>query len=322
MANNETYQPAPEDITLARAMNRLIETGEHAGFTDDSLFKALETYRNSVQLKERAAADPKLWNSIEKEITDGNQLPRKMAHIFSLSTPYMKIAAAFLVAAILSLLYLSLPDSEPEFLAESGANQTEIALDDGSSITLRPYSRVKAEETSQAQVTYRVEGEAYFNVSSDESRTFSVVADDGRVDVLGTRFTVSTWSNNVRVFLEEGSILFSDTGTGESVTLEPGQFSILSNGKPSQPETGNSATFTGWMNNVLNLEQRTLRDIAAELSHHYDIEITIPDEAAEESLSGSIRLDELGQVLDDLELSLGGEFVSTSENSYRYTVNP
>jgi len=322
MTNNDTYQPEPEDINLARAMNRLIETGEPVGSADDSLFYALETYRNSVQLKQQATPNPGLWDSIEKEITAGNQQTGKTAHMFSIRSPYLKIAAALLVAVLISLLYLTLPDSEPDFLAVSGANQTELVLDDGSVVTLRPHSSVKAEDQTETQMTYRIEGEAFFDVETNESRMFSVLAGEGRIDVVGTRFTVSNWGGDVRVFLEEGRVRFSDSGSGELVTLEPGEYSVLERGALSLPASGNPLTFTGWMNNVINLDQRSLRDIAAELSHHYNVQLVIPGEASGESLSGSIRLDELDQVLDDLELSLGGEFIRTSENSYRFRAKP
>lgn len=322
MASNETYQPEPEDLNLARELNRLIETGEPVGSADGSLFNTLEMYKKTVQLRHEAAADSSLWDSIEKQMESGKHESGKTALFFSIRNPYLKIAAVLLAAALISLLYLNLPDSEPEFLAVSGADQTGLVLDDGSVVTLRPYSNIKAVEKSEEQVAYRIEGEVFFDVVSDESRTFSVAAGEGRVDVVGTRFTVSTWSGDVRVFLDEGSVRFSDTGSGETVTLKPGEYSVLGEEGLSQPASGSAITFTGWMNNIINLEQRTVRDITAELSHHYDVQLVIPDEVAGESLSGSMRLDELDQVLEDLELSLGGEFIRTSENSYRFRTNP
>ncbi|PWN07702.1 FecR family protein [Rhodohalobacter mucosus] len=322
MANNDTYQPEPEDISLARSLNRLIESGEPVSSDQVSLFNALETYKSTIQLRHEAKADSDLWDSIENQIETDTKQSGTTATLFTIRSPYLKIAAAFLVALLISLLYLSLPDSEPEFLATSGANQTRVVLDDGSVVTLRPHSRLKTEESTDAQVTYRIDGEAYFDVTSDASRTFSVVAEEGRVDVLGTRFTVSTWSSDVRVFLEEGRVRFSDSGTGESVTLDPGEYSVLEPGGPATPISGNPETFTGWINNVINLDERTLSDIAEELSHHYDVELVIPDTAASESLSGSIQLDDLNQVLDDLELTLGGEFERISENRYRFRANP
>lgn len=322
MANNNTYQPEPEDLNLARDLNRLIETGEPVGSAYGSLFNALELYKKTAQLRHEAAADSALWDTIEKQMETGKQESGNTAQIFSIRSPYLKIAAVLLLAVLISLLYLNIPDSEPEFLALSGADQAELILDDGSVVTLRPHSNIRAAEKTEDRVTYKIEGEVFFDVVSDESRTFSVVAGEGRVDVVGTRFTVSTWSSDVRVYLDEGRVRFSDTGSDEMVTLEPGEYSVLDEEGLSQPAFGNAMTFTGWMNNIINLEQRTVRDIAAELSHHYDVQLVIPDQVAGESLSGSLRLDDLDQVLDDLELSLGGEFIRTTENTYRFRANP
>jgi ferric-dicitrate binding protein FerR (iron transport regulator) len=322
MANNETYQPGPEDFRLARELNRLNETGDSAGPSDDSLFNALETYKASVQLKRSGSAHAELWNNIDKQIEQDSRRFGGTGSVFSIYSPYFKIAAAILVVVLVSILYLTLQDSETEFVAASGADRAELTLEDGSTVTLRPHSSIKTIEVTEDQITYKIVGEAYFDVATDINRTFSVLAGEGRVDVLGTRFTVSDWSSEVRVFLEEGRVRFSDSMSGESVTLEPGQYSMLSANGLSQPESGDSTTFVGWMDNVISLDQRSLKDIAAELSHHYDVRLMIPDEAAEVSLSGSIRLDDLDDVLKDLELSLGGEFVPVGENSYRFTETP
>lgn len=322
MANNETYQPGPEDFKLARELNRLNETGDSAGPSDDSLFNALETYKASVQLKRTGSATKELWNNIDKQIEQESRRTRGTGSVFSIYSPYFKIAAAFLVVVLVSILYLTLQDSETEFVAASGADRAELTLEDGSTVMLRPHSRIEAIEVSDDQVTYKIDGEAFFDVAKDMNRTFSVLAGEGRVDVVGTRFTISDWSSNVRVFLEEGRVRFLDSRSGESVTLEPGQYSMLSADGLSQPESGDSTTFVSWMNNVIILDQRSLNDIAAELSHHYNVQLIIPDEVAEVSLSGSIRLDDLDEVLNDLELSLGGEFVSVDENSYRFIETP
>jgi ferric-dicitrate binding protein FerR (iron transport regulator) len=323
MTINESNQPQPdpEDMNLAMELNRFNETGDSASLRNESLFNALEMYKQTAQLKRSSTAGPEIWDSIDRQITTRHKGSGSTAKIFSIQSPYLKAAAALLVFVLLSLLYILIPKSEPEYLAVSDAERTELILDDGSVVTLRPYSRLSIEEKTESRETYRVEGEVFFDVVSDESRTFSVMADGGRVDVLGTRFSVSNWSSDVRVYLEEGTVRFSDTETEQSVTLEPGEYSLLREDGLMEPLSGDETLFTGWMDSVISLEQRSLGDIAAELSYHYNVELTIPEEAADMSLSGSLQLDDLSDVLDDLALSLGGRFIQTGDRSYRFTTS-
>ncbi|MDX1590399.1 MAG: FecR domain-containing protein [Balneolaceae bacterium] len=323
MAINDSNQsqPKPEDIRLAIELNRFSETGDSAGLRNESLFNALESYKQAAQLKKNESADPGLWNSIDKQISANRNETGKTASIFSIQSLYLKVAAAILVLVMISMLFLFIPQSEPEYLAVTESEKAELVLDDGSVVTLRPYSSLRIEEKSETQVTYTIEGEGFFDVVSDESRTFSVLADGGRVDVLGTRFSVSNWSSSIRVFLEEGSVRLTDTERNESVILEPGEYSELSDSGLTRPQEGDEMVFTGWMQRIISLEQRPVSDIAAELSHHYNIELIIPEEAAGESLSGSLQLGELEDVLDDLGLSLGGRFIQTGDRSYRFTSN-
>ena len=322
MANNETYRPEPEDFRLARELNRFNESGDSSSLSGDPIFNALEKYKSSVQLKRIGSANTELWNNIDKQIDQDGRKFSGTGSVFSIYSPFYKIAAAILIVILLSVLYITIQNTEQEFVAFTEAERTELTLEDGSKIILRPYSRIEAIEITEGQVTYRIDGEVFFDVTNDKNRTFSVLAGEGRVDVVGTRFTVSDWSSDVRVFLEEGSVRFLDSRSGESVTLEPGQYSVLSTGGLSQPEPGDSRSFAGWMNNVISLDQRSLKDIAEELSHHYDVQLIVPDETAQVSLSGSIRLDDLDDVLDDLELSLGGEFIPAGEKTYRFIENP
>jgi transmembrane sensor len=324
MAENSKYQPGAEDYKLAQDLNRISQTGEIPGRSGDELSGLLLSYKNRVSLKQTEEAGIECWQNIENAIRAGNRDAGSIrsAPVHLLSNPYLKAAAVLLTFLVLSLIYLLLPVQEKQYVAVSSSEKTEVILHDGSLVTLRPHSTLLLLEESDKEIIYQLTGEGYFDVVRDQNRTFSVIAESGRIDVLGTRFTLSTWSNDVRVFLEEGRVRFSEIKTGDSVELMPGEFSNLTNEGLTLPVTGNADMFTAWLNNEIYLDQRPLAEITMELSHHYDITIEIPDELMHESLSGTIFLDNLNEVLDDLALSLDGEFIQIGENSYRFRENP
>lgn len=322
MADKKRYQPGNEDYELVQELNRISESGKGSVTPDDRLYSYLDAYKKSVSLNTNENADTGLWGRIAAEMNQSERHITSSARFFRLSNPYMKIAAVLMVFVMLSLLYFALPDKSSELIASSESQKTEVILQDGSEVTLRPYSTLALIDVTEAQVIYEVSGEAFFNVVSNENRRFSVIADGARVDVTGTRFTLRNWGSSVSVFLEEGSVKFSTADYTETVSLIPGQASDLTESGISEPVQARDNLFTGWLQDELILDQRNLDDIISELSHQYQVDIKIPDELKGESLSGTIRFGELEDVLNDLGLSLNGEFRQTDRNSYRFESNP
>lgn len=324
MADHSKYQPGAEDYQLAQQLDRISQTGEIPGESEDKLLGFLLLYKKRVILKHSEEPGFESWNKIELAIRANNRETgsKNSAPIFLLSNPYFKAAAVLLTFLVLSLIYFMLPVQEKQYVAESSTEKTEVVLDDGSIVTLRPHSALMLLDRSDSEVIYQLTGEGYFDIKHNQNRTFSVLADAGRVDVLGTRFILSTWSDEVRVYLEEGSVRFSYSESGDSVVMAPGEYSTLNADGISMPIAGDVALYTAWLKDEIYLDRRPLADIAAELSHHYAISIEIPDELLNESLSGTIMLDDMKDVLDDLALSLNGEFVRTGENTYRFRENP
>ena len=111
--------------------------------------------------------------------------------------------------------------------AAAGSERVTYTAPDGSEVTLRPHTSLYALDAEAGTMRYRVEGEAFFAVVRDPSRTFVVEADGARVQVLGTRFDVSTWGERTSVYLEEGRVRFEHVPTGQAVMLAPGQRSVV-----------------------------------------------------------------------------------------------
>lgn len=313
MSEDRTYQPEPEDFELARLIGASREKNEVIQAGVNSLLDILESYKSNTELKFEANRRDLAWHSIENKIDE----TEKGAHIYKLSPILLKVAAVILVTALTVLLYFTYRTPSPELIGESFNERLVIELADGSAVTLRPNSRLYLLEDSYEKLQFEIFGEGYFDVIRNEQREFTVQAGDARVDVLGTRFTVSDWGDAVRVFLDEGLISFSRLDMLQSVNLIPGQYSTLIEGSIQQPEIVEERSYIGWLMDEIILDSRTLSDIADEISHHFNVELIIPNELRLERLSGKLSLDHLDLLLEDLGRSLDGIFREIEPGVYR-----
>lgn len=318
MNNNQLPHNDP-DLVLAKEIGECRDNRVDLNTISDYLPDYLLAYKKDKETLENAITVPqsRMWSAIENEIS-ANKKAVKIYPLNAARRRYLRIAAAITLAALLSLFYLTREQTRV-LVAEAGQTITEVNLDDGSNITLRPNSTLwKVSETDSKQ-EYRLEGEGYFNVASKPDRVFSVSASDGRVTVLGTRFVLSDWGNQTRVFLEEGSVQFEVIETGEKADLDPGEKAIISsNKKLTMPEPAEQEIFTSWMDSRLQFSDRPARLIFDELEFHFQIQIQAPETIEQESLGGSVTLDQKDEALRDLGMVLGGSFETSDGTTYQF----
>lgn len=108
-------------------------------------------------------------------------------------------------------------ERKPSLLGKAtspAAARTLLRLEDGSSVSGRSEdARVTALAVSATSATLKLEsGSAHFDVTRNEGRQFEVLADDVRVSVLGTAFSVTLTATAVTVSVERGRVLVSWPG--------------------------------------------------------------------------------------------------------------
>lgn len=228
---------------------------------------------------------------------------------------WASIAATLLIGGLIAVLTLRGPDAT--LVATADAETMEYTAPDGSVITLRPHSNLYAVDESGTR--YRLDGEAFFAVTARDEGTFAVEAGEAVVEVLGTRFNLSTWGGSAAVYLEEGRIRFAHVSTGDEVILEPGQSSRLTTeGGVREPEAERAGEHLDWLSGEMQFQQQPVALVAAELAQHFGLDLEIPEPVRGETLSGRILLGDAGQSLEDLGSVMGGRFVPTDPNAYRF----
>ncbi|MDZ7657767.1 FecR family protein [Fodinibius sp.] len=310
------------DLQLARKVGNHQLDEKPLSDIDDPLINQLLTYKRQKTSENPIDPDDKqqVWDDIASATQPQSQ-SAKVTSIFSSKSIQWAAAAVLIIGAIFSFVYLNYLN-QPQIVAQSQTTIKTVTLSDGSSVTLRPHSTLFEVEESATSQQYRLEGEAIFDVTSEPDRTFQVTTALGKVTVLGTRFSVSSWGKQMQVFLDEGSVEVISTQSQNPVQLSPGQSASIDSSKNiTVSEKANHKEYFDWINGELVFENKALKDITAEIEQQFNITITLPETIAEDSLSGQLPLDNLELALQDLELVLNGEFSKTGEQSYTFEAN-
>lgn len=264
--------------------------------TPDTL---LSDYRQAWASAPVSVDSAAVWASISTAM----QAEPAPAKVHRLSPSWMRYAAAavfFIGGLIVLARYLSVPHT---LSISTDAQILAYTLTDGTVVTLRPNSSLRQLEAPEGVERFELSGEAFFSVTPAQ-RTFEVVTPDGVIRVLGTKFNVRTWSEGTRVYLESGSVGFSnDIG---DVRLQPGyEATAPTSGSPITVVSSDGSTSTAWLRSELILDETPLSEVAAELEHHYNIRIELPAELAAQSVSGRLMLADRAGTLDQLRMITG-----------------
>lgn len=203
---------------------------------------------------------------------------------------------------------------------------TESILSDGTRVCLNAGSKLEIINYKKNERRVRLEGEAYFDVTKDESRPFIVETDKIAVRVLGTEFDVNGKGDEQSVVLVRGSVqVDSQTDKEEplSYRLVPGQrFSRNpenGSGNIAQVETED---YTSWTNGYLKFDRLPVGEIIRKIQDYYGISINsdgLPEDAC--PISGKLDLrTRVDTALVNIEFLAPVNFEKISENEYRVTM--
>ena len=194
-----------------------------------------------------------------------------------------------------------------ELVVGKGA-EFSIMLSDGTQVWLNADSRLKYPVTFSKDGVRRVylQGEAYFDVSADENHPFVVTAASTDITVYGTEFNIHARTDDyVRTTLVRGAVSVSVEGDTCQTCLTPGQTAKvnLQNGSVTLNEDP-IELYVGWKQGKYYFEEIPLKDLFAELSLWYDVDVVFTDESLEhECFSGCLSrhssLDKILRVLQE-----------------------
>jgi len=321
------------DLQLSRRIGTLLEEGkglqslsELQDSPSDALPEALNQYkaRRFEEAPASQEAQAQAWSRLVDHLDMDTpphpflRLVRRIAPRRRTAPAWIAVAATMLVLVLVRVLMPEGPEA-PMLVARAETEQVVRTLDDGTTVMLRPHSALYALPSDTTNTRYRLEGEGFFDVTKDATRTFSVAANDALVAVLGTRFNVSTWGAQTVVYLESGRVRFHHEASGQAVELDPGERAVLTaEGRLMDPAAAAAEEYVDWMRGEMVFSARPLIHVLDELAQHFGVHFEVPGSLEQETLSGRILLESRAQSINDLAVVLGGRFVQIHADTYRF----
>ncbi|MDZ7719793.1 MAG: FecR domain-containing protein [Balneolaceae bacterium] len=327
MADNN--QIPETDKKLAEQVGTALKQERSVKSIEDPLIDLIADHKRNLFLRyenELSKSKSQSWNNISEGIQKGKtDTPVEssdkinLRHLHSYKPSLLKVAAALLIAILLSVAYLQLDSDQPELLARAESNQVTYTLGDQTRIQLRPHSRLFVVSQTDEAERYRLEGEAFFDVTKQENRRFLVDAGPGVIEVTGTSFNIREWTGETVVYLKDGSLTLNSSEKPGKVVLKPGEAATVNpDFEISRPVQTNGNEFTSWQQDEIVFNNRTVQSIIKELEYHYSIDIQVPDRLKNEILGGTLSLENKEVSLENLGIVLGGNFSSIEGETYQF----
>ncbi|MCR6640488.1 MAG: FecR domain-containing protein [Sporocytophaga sp.] len=163
-------------------------------------------------------------------------------------------------------------------------------LEDGSVVTLNTATDLKKENTFLNNRNVLVDGEAFFEVSSDKNNPFTVYFGQYKLVVVGTKFNVRNRRDEhySEITVQEGIVKVYDNITADGILVTKGQQLTI-------PVEGNSIlkqvdaeNFLSWKTGKLDFRKTRLEDIALILSRTKETQITLDNNVKKCKFTGDL----------------------------------
>ena len=263
------------------------------------------------------------WGALN-QASFGEKIQNLRAFALSVfGAPFAWASGLALVAAMaafaLSVSNVSIPRATDQIvstrLIETSLGEIQsFEMDDGTTITLGAASEIVVEYSDMTRSANLVRGDAYFQVSSNPSRPFTVNANDMKVQVTGTSFDVKKRDGLIRVAVAEGSVRVRYPLVVAGTISSLNQQSDLSSGQTisAQPTEGLSDVLSidpiligAWREDRLIYDGDPLAVLVSDLNRYSETPVRIEEAENEVSrlrIRGAFSGREIDEMLSTLPL--------------------
>lgn len=222
---------------------------------------------------------------------------------------YISAMAATVLVAVAAILWQSNKDAniyQQSFSTQAG-EFAQVELPDGSIVELNTNSKIDVHFDDKARHITLYQGEAYFDINSDNQRSLEVDLGDATVSVLGTEFNIRKKSDNSHIIVTEGRVKVSEkTGheqiAGDKAVLNQGQqISVFKRTGLGLVMPKQNSQDINWRERTLVFQETNLQQALEELNRYLKQPVDTSDESLQYSkVSGTFSLDEPDTTLSAL----------------------
>ncbi|QTD37877.1 FecR family protein [Polaribacter batillariae] len=155
----------------------------------------------------------------------------------------------------------------------------KLILSDSTVVWLNADSKLKYPKyfiSSSKTRNVTLDGEAFFEVKSNKKKPFLVHANEIKVEVLGTKFNISSYKNDdiINTTLVEGSVNVKDINNNDSILLKPSfQASFQKKSTAFTSKKVNTLDYTSWINKKIIFNNVSFEKLVFKIERTYDVEI-------------------------------------------------
>lgn len=211
------------------------------------------------------------WQKIESQVNSAKIVPLWQFN-------FLKIAASLLILLGLTLWIWRGNSVEMTTIQTASNEQKEVQLPDGSWVWLNENSTL-VYPTNFEKRELNLSGEAYFEVTKLNGKTFEIIAGATKTTVLGTAFNVRAYSGegSIEVKVNSGKVSFEKREVPESkVILEKDEVAI------SQDETAEiskqkleHSNADSWHTKSLAFTAVPMSEVVEDLERYFKVRITV-----------------------------------------------
>ncbi len=164
--------------------------------------------------------------------------------------------------------------SAATFVTQQGETST-VQLGDGSIVRLAPESRLQVLEAA-GERRVRLEGRAFFAITSDPDSPFTVLTQAGDAVVRGTRFDLQVRDQELQLMVLEGAVELRTPD--ETIEIGPGQMSqVARDGELRIRRVDNTKEVLEWFGDFVAFESTPLVTVAEEMERRFGMRTVILD---------------------------------------------
>lgn len=313
-----TGQCSEEEVVEVNAWMKESEENARQLFRMEEIYH-LGKFNQYADRQQMARAEKQLYKKLDEEKRKQNKILRMHR--------WMKYAAMIAVILVIGggSGYWLYQNGNNQHMMVAVANEgivKEIILPDGTKVWLNNLATLKyPREFSEKARNVYLDGEAYFEVTKNRHKPFTVQSDAMRVRVLGTTFNFKCDKNYriAEVTLIEGEIEVKGNKEEGQIILAPGQRAELNknNGRLTVKQV-DAKMDAVWHDNLIPFQKADIFTISKALERFYDIKIILsPDMRADKTYSGVLKKKStIESVLKSLQNSISIDYKIVGNNIF------
>lgn len=227
----------------------------------------------------------KAWNNIVERVNidepgkNSNHTERRFSRSIFIRIAAVAFVILTLGSTVMYLKYSGFLSKKITLTTSIDQKNLPVDLPDGSKIYLNRNTELSYRSNfGKHKREVKLTGEAFFEISPDASKPFSVDAGNAKVKVLGTSFNVITKNaeSAVEVYVKTGQVLLSDNTGSKEIVLDPeyvGTMDIISSGKT----LNKNPNYMSWNTGLLQYTAQKLNVVFKDLERVYNMIIVSED---------------------------------------------